>query len=272
MKKWKTLLTAGLLAVSLTACGTGTSKGEKATENKNDKTITVGASANPHALILEKVKPILEKEGYTLEIQIFDDYVLPNTALDGGELDANFFQHEPYLNDFNKKKGTDLVAVQKVHIEPLGIYSKNLKDLKDLKEGVEITIPLDSSNGSRALKLLAKAGLFEVPDKETVSVADITKNTKNFKISEVEAKQLSKTLPDVALSVINSNYALEAGLNPVKDSLFIENSDSPYANIIVVKKGHENDEKIKALNKAITSEEIKKYINDEFKGAVVPAF
>lgn len=269
MKKWRTLLTAGVLAVSLTACGTSASKSEKATE---DKTITVGASANPHALILEKVKPILEKDGYTLEIQIFDDYVLPNTALDGGELDANFFQHEPYLNDFNKKKGTDLVSVQKVHIEPLAIYSKSITNIKDIKEGGEITIPLDSSNGSRALKLLAKAGLFKVPDKETVSVADITDNTKKLKVSEVEAKQLSKTLPDVALSVINSNYALEAGLNPVKDSLFIEDSDSPYANIIVVKKGHENDEKIKALNKAITTEEIKKYINDEFKGAVVPAF
>lgn len=264
MKKLATLLTTLLVGSALlTGCGNS---------SKNSKTITVGATSNPHAIILEQVKPILAKEGYTLEIKEFDDYALLNPALDKGDIDANYFQHVPYLQEFNKSKGTNLVAVQKVHIEPMGVYSKKIKSIKDVPDGAEITIPADPSNGSRALKLLAKAGLFTVPDKEVLAVGDIKDNPKKLKITEVDAKQLPNTLQDVTLSVINSNYALEAKLNPVKDALFIEDSNSPYANVIAVKKGHENDEKIKALDKAITSPEIKKFIEDKFGGAVVPAF
>lgn len=271
MKKIISILTAiFVLAAVLTGCGANKSSDAKSTGD--DKTIKIGATSNPHAIILEKIKPILEKEGYKLDITVFDDYALLNPSLVNGEIDANFFQHVPYLEEFNKSKNADLVAVQKVHIEPMGIYSKTLKNVTDVKAGSEITIPADPSNGSRALKLLAKAGLITVPDKEVLKVQDITANPKNLKITEVDAKQLPNTLQDVALSVINSNYALEAKLNPVKDSLFTESGDSPYANVIVVQKGHENDAKIKALVKAITTPEVKQFILDEFKGAVVPAF
>lgn len=265
MKKIISILTTiFVIAAVLTGCG--------AKKTDNSKVIKIGATSNPHAIILEKIKPILEKEGYTLDITVFDDYVLLNPALVSGELDANFFQHVPYLEEYNKSKNASLVAVQKVHIEPMGIYSKTLKNVNDIKEGSEITIPADPSNGSRALKLLAKAGLITVPDKEVLKVQDVTGNPKNLKITEVEAKQLPNTLQDVALSVINSNYALEAKLNPVTDSLFTESGDSPYANVIAVNKGHENDAKIQALVKAITTPEVKQFILDQFKGAVVPAF
>jgi D-methionine transport system substrate-binding protein len=266
MKKIISILTTiFVIAAVLTGCGA-----KKTTDNS--KVIKIGATSNPHAIILEKIKPVLEKEGYTLEITVFDDYALLNPALANGELDANFFQHIPYLDEYNKSKNTNLVAVQKVHIEPMGIYSKTLKNVNDIKAGSEITIPADPSNGSRALKLLAKAGLITVPDKEILKVQDISGNTKNLKITEVEAKQLPNTLQDVALSVINSNYALEAKLNPVTDSLFTESGDSPYANVIAVNKGHENDAKIQALVKAITTPDVKQFILDQFKGAVVPAF
>lgn len=266
MKKIITVLVSiFILGAVLTGCGNSKSAGD-------DKTIRIGATSNPHAIILEKIKPVLEKEGYTLDITVFDDYAQLNPALENGDIDANYFQHIPYLQEYNKSKNTDLVSALKVHIEPMGIYSKTLSNVNDIKEGDEITIPADPSNGSRALKLLAKAGLIEVPESEILKVQDIKSNPKNLKITEVEAKQLPNTIEDVALSVINSNYALEAKLNPTSDSLFTESGDSPYANIIAVKKGHENDEKIKALEKALTTPEMKQFILDEFKGAVVPAF
>ncbi|WP_026882844.1 MetQ/NlpA family ABC transporter substrate-binding protein [Clostridium akagii] len=269
MKKHLGVILLGLVTIfAITGCGAS----KASTSSTDKKTIIVGASPIPHAEILEKVKPILAKEGYTLKIQVFTDYIQPNVALNDGEIDANFFQHIPYLNTYNKEHKTDLVSTVKVHIEPMGIYSKKIKSLKELKDGSKIAIPNDASNEARALQLLQKAGLIKVKKVDLPTVSDITENKKNFKITELDAAQLPRTLDDVDISVINANYALQANLNPTKDALFLEAKDSPYANIIAVKKGNENKPYIKALDKAINSPEIKKFIEDKYKGSIVPAF
>lgn len=269
-KKILSILLVSSIAVSLfglTGCG---AKNEGSDDAK--KTIVVGASPEPHAEILEKVKPILEKEGYTLEIKEFTDYVTPNTALQAGELDANFFQHIPYLEQFNKEKNTDLVYTVKVHLEPMAIYSKSIKDLKNLKDGATIAVPNDATNEARALKLLQKEGIMKFKEGELISKLDITENPKNINIKELDAAQLPRVLEEVDCAVINTNYAIAAKLNPTKDALAIESKDSPYANIIAVKKENKDKEYIKALNKAINSEEIRKYIEENYKGAIIPAF
>ncbi|HDK7176354.1 TPA: MetQ/NlpA family ABC transporter substrate-binding protein [Clostridium botulinum] len=259
-----TTLILGL--VTLTGCG---SSKENA---KEKKTIVVGATPEPHAEILKKVKPILEKKGYTLEIKEFTDYITPNTALQDGEIDANFYQHIPYLEEFNKEKKTDLLYTVKVHLEPMGVYSKTIKDLKQLKSGATIAVPNDPTNESRALRLLEKEGIIKLKEGELVSKLDITENPKNIKVEELDAAQLPRTLGDAEVAVINTNYAVSANLNPLKDALAIESKDSPYANVIVVKTENKNAEYIKALNEAINSEEIKKYIEEQYKGAIIPAF
>ncbi|HDK7169134.1 TPA: MetQ/NlpA family ABC transporter substrate-binding protein [Clostridium botulinum] len=259
-----TTLILGL--VTLTGCG---SSKENA---KEKKTIVVGATPEPHAEILKKVKPILEKKGYTLEIKEFTDYITPNTALQDGEIDANFYQHIPYLEEFNKEKKTDLLYTVKVHLEPMGVYSKTIKDLKQLKSGATIAVPNDPTNESRALRLLEKEGIIKLKEGELVSKLDITENPKNIKVEELDAAQLPRTLGDAEVAVINTNYAVSANLNPLKDALVIESKDSPYANVIVVKTENKNAEYIKALNEAINSEEIKKYIEEQYKGAIIPAF
>lgn len=243
-----------------------------AKEDKSAKTIIVGATPVPHSEILEVVKPLLAKEGYTLEIKVFNDYVIPNKVTDSGEIDANFFQHTPYLKEFNKNQGTKLVSVGNVHIEPLGVYSKKIKSLADLKEGDSVAIPNDPSNAGRALDVLASAGLIKLKDVELKTKLDIVENPKNLKFTELEAAQLPRVIEDFTLAVINTNYALPAGLNPSSDALALESANSPYANILVVKAGNENSEKTKALVKAVKSEEVKKFINDKYKGAIVPAF
>lgn len=235
--------------------------------------IKVGATPVPHAEILQAIKPELKKEGYDLEIKVFNDYVVPNESVQNGDLDANFFQHTPYLNEFNTNKGTNLVKTVGVHIEPMGIYSKKIKDLKDLKDGAIISIPNDPTNESRALDLLVKAKLIEVDTNTALRTPlDITKNPKNLNFKELEAASLPRTLDDVDLAVINTNYAIGANLNPLKDALIIEGQESPYVNVVVVKDGNQNSPKIKALDKAITSDIVKKFINDKYKGAIVPAF
>lgn len=238
----------------------------------DDKTITVGATPVPHAEILEVIKPILKKEGYNLKIKVFNDYVVPNTAVNDGELDANYFQHIPYLEKFNKDKGTKLVKTVGVHLEPMGIYSKKIKDLKNLKDGARVSVPNDPTNESRAFDVLATAGLITLKDVPFKTPLDVVKNPKHLKFTELDAAQLPRTLDDVAISVINTNYALNAGLNPTKDALAIESKESPYVNIVVVKKGNENAPKIKALDKAITSESVKEFIKTKYKGAIIPAF
>ncbi|WP_346961611.1 MetQ/NlpA family ABC transporter substrate-binding protein [Clostridium sp.] len=271
VKKLLSLTLILALGVTLVGCG---SKGKESSEaNGEDKVIAIGVSPEPHKAIVENaIKPLLEKEGYKVEVVEFSDYVLPNTALAEGEIDANYFQHIPFLEATVKEKSYDLSYTTKVHLEPMGLYSEKIDDISAIKEGVEIAIPNDPSNGARALKLLAKNGVIEIPEGDLVTAKDITSNPKNVKITELDAEQLPRVLQDVELAVINTNYALEGGLNPLKDALVIEGGDSPYANIIAVRTKDKENDKIKALTKAATSEEVKKYIEDNYKGAIVPAF
>ena len=267
MKKILSVLLSVVVIFTLSGCG---SKKEEVVADK--KIIKVGASPVPHKELLELVKPMLAKEGYTLEIVEFTDYVTPNTALAEGELDANFFQTVPYLEQFSKEKKLDLTYTVKVHIEPMGLYSSKYKKLSDLKDGATIAIPNDPSNGARALRVLEKAGLLKLKAGELISKLDITENPKNIKITELEAPQLPRVLTDLDAAVINANYAIEAGLNPTADAIAIESKDSPYANILAVKTADKEKPYIKALSKALTSPEVKKFIEDKYKGNVLPAF
>ena len=239
-----------------------------------DNVITIGVSPEPHKKIVENaIKPVLEKEGYKVEVVEFTDYVLPNKALAEGEIDANYFQHIPYLETTVEQSGYDLTYTAKVHLEPMGIYSNKIKNLKDLKDGAEIAVPNDPSNGARALKILAAEELIEVPESDLITAKDITSNPKNLKITEVDAEQLPRVLSDVEAAVINTNYALEGGLNPLKDALAIEGNDSPYANIIAVRTADKDSEKIQALTKAATSDEVRKYIEERYEGgSIIPSF
>ncbi|QQF51760.1 ABC transporter substrate-binding protein [Campylobacter fetus subsp. venerealis] len=256
----KKLTIAALLASSLISAAFG-------------EVIKVGATPVPHAEILEFIKPELKKAGYDLEIKVFNDYVIPNLAVEDGDLDANFFQHIPYLNEFNANKGTHLVKTVGVHLEPMGVYSKKLKSLKDLKDGAIVSIPNDPTNESRALDVLVNAKLIEVDlSAKLRTPLDITKNPKNLKFKEIEAATLPRTLDDVDIAVINTNFAMNANLNPTKDALFIESKESPYVNIVVIKDGNQNSKKIKALDNAINTDSVKKFISDNYKGAVIPAF
>lgn len=236
--------------------------------------IKVGATPIPHAELLNFVKPLLEKENIKLEIIEFQDYVQPNTALVDNELDANFFQHQPYLDSFNKEKNQNLVSAGSVHVEPLGLYSKSIKNISELKDGAEIAIPNDPSNASRALLLLQSNGILKLKDGGSITSTekDIVENLKNLKIILAEAAQLPRVLEDVDAAIINTNYALPANLNPVKDALIIEGKDSPYANNIVVRNGDQERPEIKKLVKVLNSPEVKKFIEEKYQGAVVPAF
>ena len=239
----------------------------------NEK-LVVAATPIPHAEILELIKPTLAKEGVDLDIKVFTDYVQPNVQVAEKRLDANYFQTLPYLESFNKGKGTNLVTVIGVHVEPFGGYSKKVKDIKDLKDGATIAIPNEGSNSGRALILLQKAGLIELKD-PTNAVAtpkDIAKNPHNFKFKELESALLPRVLDQVDLDMINTNYALEAGLNPATDALIIEGSDSPYVNFLVARPDNKDSDAIQKLSKALTSPEVKAFIEQKYKGAVVPAF
>ena len=275
MKKRLTaiILSTLVLTSTLLGCGTPSNESEKNASSDDKKTIVVGATPVPHAEILnDVVKPILEKEGYTLKVKVFTDYVQPNVALQEGDLDANFFQHVPFLEKFNKENNADLVATVKVHLEPLGLYSHKIKSLDEIKDGDEISIPNDPTNESRALRLLEENGLIKLNDNELVNKFDITENKKNIKINELDAAQLSRTLDDVTASIINTNFALQADLNPLEDAIIIESKDSPYSNIVAVKNGDQDKAYIKALNEAITSEEVRKYIEEKYKGSIIPSF
>jgi len=266
MKKAISIFLIILVTLGVVGCGA------KKEDVQDKKIITVGASPAPHAEILEVVKPLLAKKGYTLKIKEFTDYIQPNMAVDSGELDANFFQHVPYLTQFNKDRNTHLTYTVKVHIEPMGVYSKKVKKLTDLKNGAIIAIPNDASNGARALRVLEKAGLLKLKSGELVSKLDITENKKKFVIKELDAAQLPRVLQDVDAAVINTNYALLAKLNPSSDALAIESKDSPYANVLAVAEKDKNKPYIKALSEALNSAEVKKFINDKYKGSIIPAF
>lgn len=276
-----TLLSLTAVASLLTACnqkteetGAQASSAASNTPVVSKTTIKVAATPVPHAEILAVVKPILEKEGVDLEIVQMTDYVRPNLALDEKDVDANYMQHKPYLDDFVQKRGLKLTSIANVHVEPMGIYSKKITSLNDVGDGATVTIPNDATNGGRALLLLQKAGLLKLNDNAGVAatVNDIVDNPKNLKITALEAPQLPRTLNDATLAVINTNFAMEANLVPTKDALFIEQKDSPYANILVVRSGDENRPEIVKLKQALTSPEVKKFIEEKYKGAIIPAF
>ncbi|PZE22864.1 MetQ/NlpA family ABC transporter substrate-binding protein [Paenibacillus xerothermodurans] len=241
---------------------------------KQEVTLKVGATAEPHAQILKAVQPTLKEQGVILEIKEFTDYVQPNVQVYEKQLDANFFQHTPYLDDFNKKNNMNLVKAAGVHIEPFGAYSKKITKLEELKEGATVAIPNDPTNGGRALALLEKNGLIKLKDGAGISgtVKDIVENNKKLVVKELEAATLPRVIDEVDLALINTNYALAAKLNPTKDALFLEEKDSPYVNILVTRPDNKDSEAMQTLVKALNSEEVKKYINDTYQGAVVPAF
>lgn len=276
MKKKLYLLLALVLTVaSLTACGSSDKKGDsKKAENKG--TIKVAASATPHAEILEEAKKLLKDKGWDLQVQVFDDYVQPNNVVESGDFDANYFQHIPYLDQFNKEKGTHLVNAGGIHYEPFGIYPGTKKTLDELAEGDTIAVPNDTTNEARALLLLEANGIIKLKDGAglTATVKDIAENPKNVKIQELEAAQVPRVKDEVAFVVLNGNYALQAGFSVAKDSIAYEKSDSEaaktYVNVIAVKEGNENKPGIKALIEVLKSDEIKKFINDKYDGAVIP--
>ena len=241
-------------------------------------TVKVGASPTPHAEILNAAKDMLKAEGINLEIIEYSDYVQPNVALDSKDLDANYFQHKPYLDDFNAQKGTKLSSMGGVHYEPFGIYAGKTASLEELPDGATIAVPNDATNEARALQLLAAQGLIELKEDAGLNATpnDITSNPKNLQFKELEAAMLPQTASEVDLSVINSNFAMEGGMNPATDSLASEDADSEaaqtFANIIAVKEGHENDPAIQALVKALQSDKVKEYIEKTYSGAVVAVF
>lgn len=268
----KRILAAGaaaVLAVGLTACG--------GKENKaDDKTITVAASPTPHAEILEAAKDLLKEKGYTLEIKEFDDYPQQNVVVDEGEFDANYFQHQPYLDNFNEEKGSDLVSAAKIHYEPLGIYPGASDDLENIKDGAKIAVPNDATNEARALLLLEENGIITLKADVGLNATkkDVEENPHNIEIVELDAAQIARVVEELDFVVLNGNYALDAGFNVQTDAIAKEEADSEaaqtYANIIAVKKENKDSEKIKALVEVLQSEEIGKFITDTYEGAVVP--
>ena len=270
-------LTGAVIIGAFAGCG---AKKDSSSDTKKEETkkIVIGASPSPHADILKVAKKELKKEGYELEIKEYSDYVQPNTALESGDLDANYFQHKPYLDDFNKKKKTHLVSAGMIHYEPFGIFPGKTKTLKDLKKGATVAVPNDTTNEARALLLLQDQGLIKLKDGAglTATKKDIVENKKDLAIKEIEAAQIPRSLKDFDIAVVNGNYALQAGLKVNKDALATEDADSvgakTYGNIVAVKKGNEKLAATKALIKALKSDTVKKYINDKYDGAVVPLF
>ena len=276
MKKFGAFLLAGVLAIgTLTGCGSTDKKAEGSTGSTDSKVIKVAASATPHAEILEEAKPLLEKEGYDLEVTVFDDYVQPNEVVDSGDFDANYFQHAPYMEQFNKEKGTKLVDAGDIHYEPFGIYPGTKKSLDEIADGDEIAVPNDTTNEARALLLLQDNGIIKLKDGAgiTATVNDIADNPHNIKIVELEAAQVARVTGETAFVVLNGNYALQAGYSVKKDALAYEAADSEaaktYVNIIAVKDGNQDSDAIKALVKVLKSDDIKKFIDEKYDGAVI---
>ena len=279
MKKKIAALLAGALCLSaLAACGGGNDAQTAENGASDDKTITVGASPTPHAEILNAAKDVLAEQGWTLNVVEFTDYVQPNTALVDGDLDVNYFQHIPYLNNFNKENGADLVSAIEMHYEPFGIYPGKTATLEELADGATVAVPNDGSNETRALLLLQDAGLIKLKDgidpTSDATKLDIVENPKNLDIQEIAAEQLPRSLEDIDLAVINGNYALQADLNAKEDSLITENPDyaKVYVNVVACRSGDETSDKITALKEALQSDAVKQFIDDTYKGAVVAVF
>ena len=295
MKKLISVTLAGALALSLAACGSTASVSESAASSADTAsseaastaetgsdlagtTIKVAASPTPHAEILGVAKDLLAEQGITLDIIEFSDYVQPNMVTESGEVDANYFQHQPYLDSFNEENGTHLVSVGDIHYEPLGIYPGKSKSLDEISDGAVIAVPNDTTNEARALQLLAAQGIISIREDAglTATVNDITENPHNVQVEELEAAQLPRTLADVDYAVMNGNYALEAGFSVSKDALATEDANSEaaqtYANVLVVKEGNENNPGVQALLEALKSQEVKDFINETYDGAVVALF
>ncbi|HHU78129.1 MAG TPA: MetQ/NlpA family ABC transporter substrate-binding protein [Clostridiales bacterium] len=268
MKRILSIILVTVLSLSLLASCSQSGNG-------NDKKIVIGASPTPHGEILKVVKEVLAEKGYELEIKEFTEYALLNPSLDSGDLDANYFQHQPYLDDYNQQNNGKLISIASIHYEPLGLYPGKTKSLEDLKDGAQIAVPNDTTNEARALLLLEAVGLIKLDPEAGLeaTIVDITENPKNLDIKEIEAAQLPHSLQDVDMAVINGNYALQAGLNAATDSLFKEEQDSlaavTYANIVAVREGHEKDEKLLALVDALKSDKVKEFIAEKYQGAVV---
>ena len=280
LKKFTAVALASALSLGLlSACGSNANETPSAGSDNNTEAVTIkiGATPAPHAEILEVVKPILAEQNINLEITVFNDYVTPNTAVEDGSLDANYFQHITYMNGFNESDGTHLVSVGNVHYEPLGLYAGKASTVAELTDGAQIAVPNDTTNEARALLLLQQEGLITLKEGAGINAtkADIVENPKNLDIVELEANQLPVRLQDVDMAVINGNYAIDAGLN-VADALAIEDSEgeagTAYANVLVVKEGHENDDAIQALYTALCSDEVRTYMEETYGGAVVPLF
>ncbi|MFD3367136.1 MetQ/NlpA family ABC transporter substrate-binding protein [Streptomyces albidoflavus] len=272
----KTLLTAAAgaltLGLTLTACGSGSGPDDA---SGAEGPLVVGATPTPAGEILEYVRKNLAKDaGLDLDVKEFTDYVLPNTALQEGTLDANLYQHKPYLDEFNQSKGTELVALDEIYLPPTGVYSEKVKDIADLRKGATVAVPNDVTNEGRALNLLAEEGLIELKKGAgaDASPSDIAKNPKNITIKELDPAQLPRSLSDVDAAAINNNFALDAGLSPREDAILLEEAKgNPYNNVLAVKKGNENDPRVKKLAELLTSPEVKKFIEDTYKGSVIPA-
>ena len=275
MKKIVALALVGVLTVG-TLAGCGAKKDEGSKESGENKVIKIAASATPHAEILEEAKPLLKEKGYDLEIKVFDDYVQPNEVVESGDFDANYFQHTPYLESFNKEKGTHLAVAGEIHYEPFGIYPGTKKSLDEIADGDKVAVPNDTTNEARALLLLQDNGIIKL--KEGVgleaTVNDIKENPHNIEIVELEAAQITRVTGEMAYVVLNGNYALQAGYSVGKDSLAYEKADSEaaktYVNVIAVKEGNEENEAIKALVEVLKSDDIKKFIEEKYDGAVIP--
>ena len=275
-KTWGTAAAAIIVTAGLVGCGNQASN--SASDIHKDQAgltvLKVGASAVPHAEILNELKPTLKKEGIDLQVIEFNDYVQPNLQLANKQLDANFFQHIPYLDQFNKDRHLNLKWVNKVHIEPMGVYSKKYTKLNQIPDGGTIGIPNDVTNGGRSLLLLAHEHLITLKDGSNVqsTVRDIKDNPKHLQFKELDAAMLPRVFGDLDAAVINTNYAIQAKLNPKKDALAIESSDSPYANVLVVRPEDEKSKAIQTLAKDLNSPEVKQFIQNKYNGAVVPAF
>ena len=279
-KKLTALALALILCLALAACG-GSSNSAQPTEAPAEEetadepvVLKVAASSVPHAEILEQVVDVLAQEGIDLQITEYGDYVVPNTAVEEGEEDANYFQHIPYLDEFNATRGTHLVSVAGIHIEPMGIYAGKTASLEELAEGATVAVPNDVTNEARALLLLQAQGLITLKEDAGLDATpnDIEENELGLQFTEVEAAMVPNIVSEVDIAVINSNYAMEAGYNPVEDSLAIEDADSPYVNVLVVKEGREDDPAVQALVEALQSDAVREFIETKYQGAVVPVF
>lgn len=276
MKKTKILVILIAVLAFLTACGNkNTAENAKSDQSTELTKVTIGASETPHGELIKALIPQFKEKGIDLEVVTFSDYIQPNLQLDSGDLDVNFYQHEPYLENFNKDRNTNIVSIEnsKIFITPLLGFSTKIKDISELKDGAEIIIPNDPTNGARALLILDDKGLIKLKDRNNLNSTevDIAENPKNLKFNAVDAQNIPRVYQDADLAFINPNFAISNGLDP-KDAIITEAKDSPYANIVAVRKGDENEEKYKKIVEVLQSEESRKYMEDTFKGAVLPAF